>query len=309
MRPGAYGPGAATRRREIWGNALRSTGLSTAALLAFETAALCLGVLGIAASAHAAPTLNIRGAALRLVVVPEARSDIVITLERASNRLPIRVRRFGKTTFVTGDIGHRTHSCQSVGPRRGVGVWGRGSIAYDDLPRLVARTPMNVNINAGDAVFGDVGRSDSLDLTSRGCGGWTVGNVAGRMRINQAGSGDTRAGAAGEADLSVAGPGDINLQAVRGGVTAVSSGSGNIAVASLQGPFNARIAGSGDVRVKSGAASDVNASIAGSGGVGFGGVARALRASIAGSGDVTVARVDGPVVKHVFGTGQVSIGR
>ncbi len=288
---------------------MRPTGPPAAASLALKIAALGLGAFGIAAPADAAPSLNIRGAALRLVVVPEARSDIVITVERATARLPIRIRTFGKTTFITGDIGHRTHSCQSVGPHRGVGVWGRGAIAYDDLPQLVARTPMNVNITAGDAVFGDIGRSDSLDLTSRGCGGWTVGNVAGRMRLNQAGSGDTRAGQAGAADLSVAGPGDINLQAVRGGVTAVSSGAGKITINSLQGPFNVRIAGSGDVRAKSGSATDMNASIAGSGSVGFGGVARALRASIAGSGDVKVARVDGPVVKHVFGTGDVSIGR
>ena len=263
----------------------------------------------IACGCIAAPTLDIRGAAARLVVIPETRDDIQVVLTKSSTQLPIRVRTFGKNTFVTGDIGHRIHSCQSFGPHRGVGVWGRGAIAYDDLPQLTVRTPMDVRITAGDAVFGDVGRSGSIDLTNRGCGGWTIGNVAGRARINQAGSGDTHAGGAGEADLSVAGSGDINIQAVRGGVTAVSAGSGNITVASLQGPFNVRIAGSGDVRARSGSAPDVNASIAGSGSVGFGGVARALHASIAGSGDVSVARVDGPITKHVFGSGEVTIGR
>jgi hypothetical protein len=271
--------------------------------------AMGASTMAVATVAMAAPKLDLRGAAVRLVVIPEARNDIQVTLTRASTVLPIRIHTFGKNTFVVGDVSHRVHSCNAVGPHRGVSVWGRGAIAYDDLPELVARTPMDVKIVAGDAVFGDVGRSATLNLTNRGCGGWTVANVAGRARINQAGSGDTKAGGAGEADLSVAGSGDINLQAVRGGVTAVSAGSGNITVASIQGPFNVRIAGSGDVRAKSGEATDVNASIAGSGNVGFGGVARSLRASIAGSGDIKVARVDGPVTKHIFGSGAVTVGR
>ena len=271
--------------------------------------AVAAGISSMASISVAAPTLDLRGAAARLVVIPEARSDIQVTLTRASSVLPIRIHIFGKNTFIVGDVAHRIHSCASFGSHRGVSVWGRGTIAYDDLPQLVARTPMDVKITAGDAVFGDVGRSASLALNNRGCGGWTVGNVAGRARINQTGSGDTRAGGAGEADLSVAGSGDINLQAVRGGVTAVSSGSGDITVASLRGPFNVRIAGSGDVRAKAGAASDVNASIAGSGSVGFGGVVKTLHASIAGSGDVNVAKVDGAVTKHVFGSGEVTVGR
>ncbi len=270
---------------------------------------LAMGAATMASASLAAPTLDLRGAAVRLVVIPEARDDIQVSLTRASRVLPIRIHTFGKNTFVVGDVAHRAHSCVSFGPHRGVGVWGRGTISYDELPQLVARTPMDVKITAGDAVFGDIGRSASLDLTNRGCGGWTVANVAGRARINQTGSGDTRAGGAGEADLTVAGSGDINLQAVRGGVTAVSAGSGNITVASLQGPFNVRVAGSGDVRAKSGAASDVNAQVAGSGNVAFGGVARAVHASIAGSGDVNIAKVDGPVIKHVFGSGEVTIGR
>ncbi len=263
---------------------------------------------GLATPIVAAPSLDIRGAAARVVVIPEPRTDILVTLTRASKRLPIRVRSFGKTTFITGDIGHRVHGCEVSGGVRSVGIWGRGRFAYDDLPQLVVRAPRDVKVTAGDAVFGEVGRSDSLDLTNRGCGGWTIANVNGRARINQAGSGDTRGGGAGAADLSVVGSGDINFRDVRGGVTAVSSGSGNITIASLRGPFNVRIAGSGDVTAKSGAASNMNAEIAGSGDVGFGGVARTLKVSIAGSGDVSVARVEGAVNKRVFGSGSVTIG-
>jgi hypothetical protein len=275
----------------------------------FGSMLLATGAVAMTSASMAAPTLDLRGAAVRLVVIPEARDDIQVSLTRASRVLPVRIHTFGRNTVVVGDVAHRVHSCVSFGPHRGVGIWGRGTIPYEALPELVARTPMDVKIAAGDAVFGDVGRSASLDLTNRGCGGWTVANVVGRARINQTGSGDTRAGGAGQADLTVAGSGDINLQAVRGGVTAVSTGSGDITVASLEGPFDVRVAGSGDVRAKSGVASDVNVQVAGSGNVAFGGLARALHASIAGSGDVNVAKVEGPVIKHVFGSGEVTIGR
>ena len=271
-------------------------------------AAVC-GGLALAGPGVAGPSLEIRGAAARVVVIPEARADIQVLLTKTSSKLPIRVRSFGQTTFVQGDIAHRAHGCHSLFGHRGVAVWGRGTIPYEDLPSLIVRTPMDVRITAGDAVFGEVGRSGELDLTNRGCGDWTFGNVLGRARVNQAGSGDSRGGGAGEADLSVAGSGDIAMQAVRGAVTAVSTGSGNISVASLAGPFTARIAGSGDVKVRAGVATRMNASIAGSGGVDFGGVAHQLKASIAGSGDVNVGRVDGPVSKRVFGSGEVTVGR
>ena len=94
-----------------------------------------------------------------------------------------------------------------------------------------------------------------------------------------------------------------------GAVNAGSSGSGDISVADVRGPLTVRIAGSGDVKVNGGEASEVDVSIAGSGGVRFGGLARSLKASIAGSGDVSVAEVQGPITKHIFGSGEVRVGR
>lgn len=269
---------------------------------------VAVGAGAIPFVALAGPTLDLRGVAARIVVIPEARGDIQVALTRASSALPIRIHTFGQGAFVSGDVGHKIQACNGGGSHRKVGVWGRGDIPYEELPLLVARTPMDVKITAGDAVFGEVGRSGSLDLTNRGCGDWIVANVAGLAHIDQTGSGDTRGGGAGRADLDVAGSGDITMQGVRGAVTAVSAGSGNITVGSLNGRLNARIAGSGDVRVKSGEADDVNAEVAGSGSVAFGGAARSLHASIAGSGDITIGRVDGPVTKHVFGSGDVMVG-
>lgn len=261
----------------------------------------------VAGPALADAKLEVRGAAMRLVVIPQSRPDIAITVLKTNARLPIRIRRFGETTFVNGDVGHRIHGCR-VNGGRGVRIWGRGVFDYDSLPQVVARVPMDVTVSAGDAVFGDVGRSAALELNNRGCGDWTVSNVSGRARLDVTGSGTTRAGAAGSADIAVAGSGDVFMREVHGPLNAGSSGSGDIEVAEIRGPLTVRIAGSGDVKVNEGEASEVNVSIAGSGGVRFGGVARSLKASIAGSGDVSVAQVQGPIIKHVFGSGEVHVG-
>ncbi|MHB8529491.1 MAG: GIN domain-containing protein, partial [Caulobacteraceae bacterium] len=267
------------------------------------TMMVCLmAAAGAASGAGAAPSVRIRGAVARVVVIPEARSDIAVTIVKTNPRLPLRIRQFAGNVFVDGDIAHRAHVCHSLLGRPSVGVWGRGDIRYQDMPQVVIHTPMDVRVSAGDAVFGSIGRSNSLDFSNRGCGDWTIGNVKGNMRLAVAGSGDARSGSAASADLSVAGSGDLATQEVRQGLTAVSTGSGDITAGSVYGPLNIRIAGSGDVKARSGQVTDMTAQIAGSGDVRFGGVAQNLNASIAGSGDITVAKVTGQVNKRVFGS-------
>jgi hypothetical protein len=274
---------------------------------------ILLAAMGAALAAsgglEAATTVQIRGAAARVVVIPQARSDVAVSVLRRSAKLPLKVRVFAGHVFITGDVRHRIRGCPAAGGHRGVEIRGRGVIPYDDLPQLLIRTPFDVRIFAGEAVFGDIGRSASLELINQGCGGWTIANVAGHLRLDQAGSGQTRTGEAASADLSVAGSGSINTQAIHGPVSAVSSGAGDITAASIEGSLDVRIAGSGVVRAKDGRVSTMTASIAGSGGVHFGGVAQSLRVSIAGSGGVSVARVTGAVAKRVFGSGKVSVGR
>jgi hypothetical protein len=274
---------------------------------------LTFGVMGMflaaAAPGRAAPSLDIRGVAARVTVIPEARGDIAVVVVQGGARLPIRMRRTGDQLHLTGDVGHRIHGCPVVRGEKGVAIWGRGVVPQDQLPQLVIRTPMAVRIAAGEAVFGEIGRGASVDFTNRGCGDWTIGDVQGRLRLNQSGSGDARAGSAGSGDLSVAATGGIVAGEIRGGLTAVSSGSGSIAVAAVFGAVDARVAGSGDIDLASGAVGDMTVSIAGSGAVRLRGSAQTLRAAIAGSGDVTVTRVTGAVSKQVFGSGAVRVGR
>ncbi|HEY2049628.1 MAG TPA: DUF2807 domain-containing protein [Caulobacteraceae bacterium] len=274
-------------------------------LFAFAT------LLSVAAAtvAVAEPRIEIRHAAARVVIVPEARSDIQVTIEAPNPRLPTTASRYGDTVIVDGPLGFRPATCNSVLGSRGVFIWGTGRIPYDRLPRIIVRTPLDAKVSADGAVWGEVGRGRSLELANAGCGDWAVADQQGAVKIRASGSGDVRVGSVGSADISSSGSSDISLAGVRSGLIASIAGSGDLNAAWVNGPLHAHIGGSGDVTVRGGQVSDMDVAIAGSGDVSFGGVAQALKASIAGSGDVHAAHVTGPVTKSVVGSGDVTYGR
>ena len=275
-----------------------------------STWSLCAAaiVLGAAGAASAAPSVEIREAAVRVVVIPEARSDVKVELMTSSQALPLTIRNEGDKVIVSGGLRHRIGGCSAMFGKTTVHVRGLGQVSYDNLPQVVVRAPMDAKVGASGAVFGSVGRTDSLELSNAGCGDWTVANVKGALKINQAGSGDTRAGSAGQLVVHVAGSGDVIAREVGGPATVDIAGSGDVTTDSVSGAFKANIAGSGDVKVAQGHASEMVVHIAGSGDVRFGGVADSLNASVAGSGDVSVGKVNGPVKKSILGSGDVSVG-
>jgi hypothetical protein len=233
---------------------------------------------------------------------------VAVILVKANPRLPIWISKVGDKAMIHGDVGHMIASCNGWGGKPSVGVWMRGRFAYADLPQIVIRTPLDVHVTAGDAVFGAIGRARSVDLGNHGCGDWAVADVDGPLHLGVAGSGDVHAGSAGPATIGVSGSGDVSVQTLRGGLAAKIAGSGDVTAAAVNGPMDVRVAGSGDVKVRSGQVSRMSVSLSGSGDVRFGGVAGSLEASVAGSGDVSVARVTGPVAKHIAGSGDVDVG-
>ncbi len=270
--------------------------------------ALCaLAGLMSAAAAQAAPSVEVRHAAARVVVIPESRRDISVSI-RPGRHLPLRVSHFAGRTFVDGDVARRVRGCRTVAGKPVVNIAGLGEVTYDDLPEVVIHMPMTVKLSVGEAVFGSIGRSESLQFANAGCGDWTVANVTGRMEISQIGSGDTHTGSSGGALLRISGSGDISTKAIHGGLSAVSAGAGNIEAASVNGPMDVRVVGPGDVRAADGAVTLMKVSIAGAGDVEFGGVAQSLDASIIGSGGIHVAKVTGPVARHLMGAGTVRVG-
>ena len=267
-----------------------------------------LAASAAAASALAEPAIDIRDAAVRVTVIPEARQDVKVQMVTTNAALPLEVRNELDRVIVEGHLRHRIGGCSTMFGRAMVRVRGVGEVPYSDLPQIVVRVPMSARVAAGSAAFGTVGRSQSLTLSNAGCGDWTVANVKGRLEINDAGSGDVRAGSAGELEVRVAGSGDVQLREIRGPASIDVAGSGDVSAATIQGPLHTNLMGSGDVKIDGGRASDMVVRIAGSGDVRFGGVAGSLDASIAGSGDVDVARVEGPIHKAAFGSGGINVG-
>ena len=271
-------------------------------------ASLIVVGLGLTGGAANAATVEIKDAVARVVIVPEARSDIEVEVLTTNPSLPLQVRTLGDQTIIDGALDRRIKNCYSVVGRVRVHVSSLGDVGYDDMPQILIRTPKDAKVSAGGAVFGSVGKSNSFELNSAGCGDWTVANVAGKMTIRVAGSGDISTGSSGEGVVRVAGSGDVRTGSVAGPLTVEVAGSGDVSSASIAGPLSVKIAGSGDVRVDGGQSSDVVVSVAGSGNVDFEGVATRLRARVAGSGDVHIKQVTGEVSKSVVGSGEVTIG-
>ena len=270
----------------------------------FSLAAASL-VLGGGAQAA---TVEVRDAVARVIVAPEARSDVRVEMLTTNPSLPLTVRTRGEAVIIDGDLDRKIRSCSSRGGRSSVTVSGVGEVAYADLPQVVIRTPMDVDLQVGGAVFGVIGRSQSLKFSNAGCGEWTIANVAGAVQASQAGSGDMRMGTVGSADLRVAGSGDMTVRQVNGPLEADVAGSGDVKVAQVSGPrLQARVAGSGDVTVDAGQVDAMSATVAGSGDVRFNGEAGSLSASIVGSGDIRVRQVRGAVDRSVVGSGEVRV--
>ena len=264
--------------------------------------------LSLAAPALGAPSVEIKDAAARVIVVPEARSDVKVQLLAANPALPLTIRTFGDRVIVDGGLRRRLGGCSNLFGRTVIHIRDLGEVSYDSLPQVVVHAPQDVRVGASGAVFGRIGRSGSVELSNAGCGDWLIANVQGTLRINDAGSGDVRAGRAGALAARVAGSGDVATREISGPATIDMAGSGDVSAASISGDLHASVAGSGDVKIRDGHAPDMQVRIAGSGDVTFDGTADEVNAVIAGSGDVNVARVTGPIHKSVFGSGDVNVG-
>lgn len=274
---------------------------------AFLTLGVATAALLGATGAQAA-SVEIKDAVARVVVIPENRADVKVEFLTTNPGLPLTVRTEGDKTVVDGDLdGRAIQNCRTTNGATTVTVKGK-AYGWDALPQVVVRVPMDAGVAGGGAVFGSIGRTDSLSLSNAGCGDWTVGNVAGELKINLAGSGDTTVGTAGSTAINIAGSGDVKTAAISGALAVNIAGSGDVESAAVSGPVSANIMGSGDVTVRGGDVGALAVSIAGSGDVVVMATAESVSARIAGSGDVRVLGVSGSVSKKVAGSGEVIIG-
>ena len=130
--------------------------------------------------------MEIKDAVARVTVVPENRTDVKVEFLTRNASLPFEMRTNGDKLIVDGNLKRRIRNCSSGhnGGRPHVRIRDVGEISYEKMPQIVIRTPLNADVDTGGAIWGSVGRSDSLKLGNAGCGDWKIANVEGRMRAS-----------------------------------------------------------------------------------------------------------------------------
>ncbi len=273
-------------------------------MLAFITASVM--ALGAATAASAHTEVNLKDIAAKVVVTPENRPDVELKVVYGDAKVPvIMVHTEGDTLVADGKLFHKRLNCKENGA---VDIQGLGLVAGADLPTVYIKVPMDAKVASGGATFGKVGASNSLELSSGGCGNWQAGPVSGKAEINIGGSGDISLAGSGDAEVNIGGSGNFTSpQANR--MEANIAGNGDIQIGRVTGPIEVNISGSGNVKVDDGVAPKVEVNILGSGDVRFGGEARDLEVNIAGSGDVRVKAATGNISKSILGSGKVIVGQ
>ena len=270
----------------------------------------------LATSAFAAPALaetrlEVRHAAARMIVIPEARSDISWTVQGGRAGLPaLQMRREGDKLILDGGLGEdhwrsRVHGCDLAD--HSVRIDGVGSVKLADLPVITAHVPLDARITAGEAVFGEIGPTRSLSIGNGGCGDWKVGPVQGLAHVALGGMGSVRLDRVGDADVDLGGMGNVSL-ASAGRLHVNIGGSGSVRAGEVTGDLHANIGGRGDIQIERGSTPHVYANIAGSGSIVSGGTVGAVNATIMGSGNIKAREITGPIHKMVMGSGTVRAG-
>ena len=264
----------------------------------------------------AAATLELRDLPGKVVVLPEDRSDIAVTILRTDTRYPVHISTFGDRTIVAGDardgwgwgwwFGPHISICGDAGAA--MDHWFGSVEPFGGQPEVLVRTPLDVTVDASGGSGGAIAHARNVDLTLSGCGDWVVGDVAQRLAIEVAGSSNVRTGSIGQLELRLHGSGDVATRDVASGLDAQINGSGDLMSASASGPVQIHVFGSGDVNIDGGRTPHLDLGVFGSGDVDYHGVVGDLDAVVAGSGDVHVAKVTGRVNKSTPGSGDVDVG-
>lgn len=295
------------------------------AVLLSVTAAAALSAAAAGPALAKETEVEIEHAVARVVVIVEDRADVGVEIQQGTSGLPpLRVERRGGVVHIDGGLGRRLagfrvgdsiRNCRSGpdGTRPGQGasveVRNLGRIDLDDAPLIVIRSPRAVNIDAGGAVYGSIGRgASSVDLGNGGCGDWVIANTDGPVDVSSGGSGAIMVGTSRSLEASLGGSGQLTAGAT-GALDLSMGGSGEAQIAEVNGDTDIAIGGSGEVAIRRGRIPNLDIAIGGSGDIDFGGTAGDVSVSIAGSGDVRIAEATGAVSRSVVGSGDIRIGR
>jgi hypothetical protein len=181
--------------------------------------------------------LRIEARSARVVVIPQARSDVVASVRQAAGAEPLQVRREGAALVVSDGSAPRGGRCPAKPAGEG--------------PVVTVHAPMDVDIWSNGAIRGEVGPAAALRLASGGCGVWRAASARGPAELFQAGGGSIRLGQAnGPITVNVTGRGVVEIA---GGVSRRGflrvDGPGRIAHNGRVGTLRAELKGSGDIDV------------------------------------------------------------
>jgi hypothetical protein len=269
-------------------------------------AALFLGLATLVAlPTFAKPSVKLKNIAAHVLVIPEDRSDITISVDYKNSKLPkIMIHSIGDALVADGKLNYRRVSCKQG---EAVDILGTGRVEKDALPLVILKVPKNAHLSIEGASFGVVGATQSLELSIGGCGNWNVDDVRDEARLSVGGSGTINAKNAKRFDVNIGGAGDVRAKSANG-LNASIGGSGDITVERIDGHADISVSGSGKVKIASGQIRTLDVSIAGNGDVYFGGEVNDINISIAGSGDIFVQKHTGSIKKSVVGSGNIKIG-
>ena len=269
-------------------------------------------LIGVAAAALAggaqAAELVLDDVVARVVVIPEARSDIQVQVQPGRALPAPRVDRSGSNIRISAGLDVERCSSRNNDCMR-VRVKGRGEFDIADAPLITIRAPRSFALRKeGGAVTGRIGPTQDLTLAAGGCGHFALGDVAGTLDASLSGGAHASVGRVRAARLRASGGGAVEVQTTAS-LDADATGGGQVRVASVTGPVSADGSGGGGVKVDAGRTGLLRAGASGGGWVDFDGVADALDASASGGGRVSVARVTGRIDQRSSGGGSISIGR
>lgn len=253
--------------------------------------------------------LRLRDVVGRIIIRPENRSDISVSIFNAGPLPAPEVRSAGRRVTIDGRLRRQITSCTADGGDFAVTLQRFGRLDQTRLPVIEVRMPQTVVVNGNGAVRVHVGRAENAVIRLEGCGEADLESVEETASLIVSGDMSIRAYDVGEASVRVAGTGEVVLGVVREGLAASLAGEGDLTAARVDGPTNIAVQGEGDVTIRGGRATVLSVVIAGEGDVTHNGSAETLDAVIVGDGDVRVRRVDGEINRRVFGGGDVVVGR
>lgn len=254
---------------------------------------LAAAAVTLVAAPAAAETFNARSvaiehAAANLIVIPEDRTNIDVSVTAGARIAAPQTRMTAEGLVIDGGLRNRFRGCsRNLAGQVTARISGIGNVRREDLPRITLRVPRTLDLSAAGAIYTEIGASAGGEVAMSGCGDTEIASTSGALVV------------------ALNGSGDIDVQSVGGALTATVNGSGSLGVARASGEATLRLNGSGDLQVGD-IGGALNAQLAGSGSL-HAGDARGARLVLNGSGDVSAGDIHGSLDADLSGSGAMRV--